>query len=841
MIRITSIDHESDSENFKVLTMSSENSSSEKSYDMNNNNNNDNDNNDNDNSNNNNNNNDNNINDVSIISREREIFLRAALQLLDCKDFINFDNNQNSNNSLSTYGRQRSESLSLNVIKYGRLKKASRSTGFSGNTIWKIKYIEICHGLFSYEDEGYNGFMDNWSIHKQDNENKNNNKIISLNINTCRCRAYKKKPGVNDMFELSIIGGTRRIWQASSEEERDEWVNAIKNAMIGSAGDFIGQSVGQPVINLNENSKRSSISSTFFKNSNHCELGFSKQYTPGITVFKNIRNMAHSISQVNDYRNMLDSIKKDKTKVTVPVSYIKMTMSNSNSFRDTPSLHSLGRSVDSSQVWKDLQRDTIRVNGDIISGENGPEAMIGSIVRHIFDKVQTIKAKISASLCEGILNGSSDTANDYSFDLTEAQVMACARDLLIFCNRTQSGGDTYFCVDSLLCNKEKELCILAPLASESDPLEIFVDIVQGTSHPIKSSNGNDDISIESNNYDDDSTGVTSTSTNGADLLREISTTSTGDVLLALNESSKVSTKNETILSDSNHSKSDKRIGLSDSNHSKSDKRISLCDTNNTKSATTDTGYQEGIETRRKAQLSLNLDEKDGVTLLSSSPQNTKYVRKSLDENIKNTLIKNDDEKKVMKWDDVSIISDITIDSTINRNIRDRRHSDPNSSLLYNRKETNHIIGKIKSNNNHGDISRNNKNVVSTTISTTTSTTTTTAAATTTTTTKRTSFNEKIQDENGTGFLSMLKTPLRRKKERSPSFEEYNSPSELPRMCVRIQVKAISKYRICDYNPQDEQDDTWGVVTGEFQQCFFLKSNCNGRPSMSDRMVSISMQ
>lgn len=795
MIRITSIDRESDVENFKVL----ENSLSEKSY--------------NDSDSNIIINNHNDINDSSIISREREIFLRAALQLLDCKDFVSSDmNHSNSNNSLSNYSRHRAESFSLNVIKFGKLRKASRAAGFSGNTIWKIKYIEIFHGLFSYEDEGYNNFMDNWSIHKNDNENKNNLKIISLNINTCRCRAYKKTPGVNDMFELSIVGGTRRIWQASSEEERDEWVNAIKNAMIGSAGDFVGQNVGQPIINLNENSKKSSISSNFFKNSNHCELGFSKQYTPGITIFKNIRTMAYNISNVNDYRIMLDSIKKDKIKVTVPVSYIKMTMSNSNSFRDTPSLHILGRSVDSSQVWKDLQRDTIRVNGDTISGENGPESMIGSIVRHIFDKVQTIRAKISASLCEGILSGSSETGSDYNFDLTEAQVMACARDLLIFCNRTQSGGDTYFCVDSLLCNKEKELCILAPLASESDPLEIFVDIVQGTSHPLQSSNGNDDLSIESNNFDDDSAGITSTSTNGADLLKEGSTTSTGDVLLTLIGTSKASPKNETILSDSNHSKS----------------------------STTDVGFQEGTETRRKAQLSLNLDEKDGVTLLSSSPQNTKYVRKSLDENIKNTLIKTDDEKKGKKWDDVSIISDITIDSVINRNIRDRRHSDPSSSLWV-RQEGNQINGKNKSNNNNADVPAN-KNLVSKsqTTKTTLTTTTTAMTVTTTTTNKRASFNDK--GENGTGFLSMLKTPLRRKQERSPSFEEYNSPpKELPRMCVRIQVKAISKYRICDYNPQDEYDDTWGVVTGEFQQCFFLKSNCNGRPSMSDRMVSISMQ
>ena len=58
------------------------------------------------------------------------------------------------------------------------------------------------------------------------------------------------------------------------------------------------------------------------------------------------------------------------------------------------------------------------------------------------------------------------------------------------------------------------------------------------------------------------------------------------------------------------------------------------------------------------------------------------------------------------------------------------------------------------------------------------------------------------------------------------------------MCIRVNVRGVSRFRVCDTDPQDEKDATWATVHGSFQQCFFIKSNCNGRPAMSDRVVSI---
>lgn len=168
-----------------------------------------------------------------------------------------------------------------------------------------------------------------------------------------------------------------------------------------------------------------------------------------------------------------------------------------------------------SQVWKDLQRDIIVVNGDLISGELGAEAMVGALVRHISDKVVELKSQqepssnrknykferheeepsnaipqfsrislFSPSSQKPITHVPLDenelktTPFSIPFTVTEAQIVQCARDLLVLCNRTQSGGDTYFCVDALLSgDKSRGISILTPYSPEAEPLHFKVDVV----------------------------------------------------------------------------------------------------------------------------------------------------------------------------------------------------------------------------------------------------------------------------------------------------------------------------------------------------------------------------
>jgi hypothetical protein len=80
--------------------------------------------------------------------------------------------------------------------------------------------------------------------------------------------------------------------------------------------------------------------------------------------------------------------------------------------------------------------------------------------------------------------GSSQNSKYEDFTLSDADIEACCRDILVLCNRTQSGGDTYFCVEAMLakCGLSIAGCHtryanLSPFHCESDPLKIHVEIV----------------------------------------------------------------------------------------------------------------------------------------------------------------------------------------------------------------------------------------------------------------------------------------------------------------------------------------------------------------------------
>jgi hypothetical protein len=196
------------------------------------------------------------------------------------------------------------------------------------------------------------------------------------------------------------------------------------------------------------------------------------------------------------------------------------------SAQDTLSTQNI-RSKCSSQVWKDLQRDIIVVNGEQISGELGAESMLGALVRHLHDKAEALRVLQSKQPGseQGVGRGkylgdratpsqkksnqnhhpfSNNTSNNNStgsnnnnsqgssssksltsveFAISEAQIVECAKDLLVLCNRTQSGGDTYFCIEAFLSGDHmKEFCILTPYSAEAEPLEFCIDVVEVSQH-----------------------------------------------------------------------------------------------------------------------------------------------------------------------------------------------------------------------------------------------------------------------------------------------------------------------------------------------------------------------
>lgn len=170
-------------------------------------------------------------------------------------------------------------------------------------------------------------------------------------------------------------------------------------------------------------------------------------------------------------------------------------------------------------MWKDLQRDIIVVNGEQISGELGAESMLGALVRHLNDKADALRhlqdkqkpkdqqdylksrhlgdaaskrdshATSSASGSSNANTNGNGNANanksltSVDFSITEAQIVECAKDLLVLCNRTQSGGDTYFCIEAFLSGDYmKEFCILTPYSASAEPLEFLIDVVEVSQH-----------------------------------------------------------------------------------------------------------------------------------------------------------------------------------------------------------------------------------------------------------------------------------------------------------------------------------------------------------------------
>ena len=231
----------------------------------------------------------------------------------------------------------------------------------------------------------------------------------------------------------------------------------------------------------------------------------------------------------------------------------------------------MNTSLETSQIWKDLQRDRVSINGELVSGQNrGAESIIAALTRHIMlaaqttrrftlspttdsgpptvpsggvglvgmvsgvgvpqvpsftpsflpsntttPRVETRKTLQPSSLIRNIspskVDSTTHTSNlrDISmnyfhrltrrsssqsgveadmhgdsncFAIRESHALACAKEVLVLCNRTQSGGDTYFCIQSFLakCGIDAKVqdhaCVLTPLETESEPLEIFVHV-----------------------------------------------------------------------------------------------------------------------------------------------------------------------------------------------------------------------------------------------------------------------------------------------------------------------------------------------------------------------------
>ena len=291
----------------------------------------------------------------------------SARSLLNTSDFFRTKSKQSQSHNINiniqsnTISRKSSRTIREDNIRFGWLKKASKSSTFTSSvsplsSIWKTKFVELRHGVFSYEDD-------------ISGSRKVNKKNILLSSDACYCEVLKMREKDGDfVFELSMKSGNKRLWQAASVRDRDAWVNAINSGMMRGNENFLYSGItstgnyNDPNINTmkslleqsngisnlnsndNDNSNSNSYNSHTSSNSNNnnnnndsivtSSDGAAAPYTDEISRYYSIMNVIKAIETVDHYKDVIDQLRSIHLKITVPVFFVK-NQSNCNSFGPT--------------------------------------------------------------------------------------------------------------------------------------------------------------------------------------------------------------------------------------------------------------------------------------------------------------------------------------------------------------------------------------------------------------------------------------------------------------------------------------------------------------------------
>lgn len=317
------------------------------------------------------------------------------------------------------------------IVKAGPLKKASHLV----RGIWKVKYVEIRKGIFSYYDD------------VEHEEGQLVRKNIPLNAASLKCRPVKVNQNSlsqsgGAIFELTEEGGPRRLWTANSKEERQAWMRAIQDATVGGSLTRGGE------INGSENKYN-------FKRQLQ-RSPYRKDLERYLKIQKEIKNSTTKKLYVGALSKLMGP------SLNVPVQWI--TEQATAADENDKAFHEDNVSSCVDQLWKDLQRDTVLINGDLFQGGSGhsPEKIIGALTRHImgFDRSSPLHIV------------DIDHSNGNRNLISELQALSFARDILLSGNRTRSGGDSYFCVDTL-CHQH-DLVVAVPNSLEAEPWKVKI-------------------------------------------------------------------------------------------------------------------------------------------------------------------------------------------------------------------------------------------------------------------------------------------------------------------------------------------------------------------------------
>jgi len=840
------------------------------------------------------------------VSKEREIFLRASLQLLDLKENRLRDRStpaRHLGNPPKQMKPGEEENKMHDVIRLGFLKKCSHPNGLSmgGNSRWKTKYVELRHGLFTYSDCGSNRSLKD--LAQSETSSSVNKRAIELIADVVDCFSLSDDPSnhssfenISSIFVLLVKNGSKRLWMAANGDECKEWVRNIKSAILGtnliqnqqqrrqqsllnlprkradSDGETGTNDDGGSEIILVE-SRQSFTSSTSLSTWLSIE-GAAAPYARNMSLYLELKTSFNQASSELQFKQTLRNMHKENFNITIPVLFVKSKSSENHfvlSAQDSLTSHNFIGKECSSQIWKDLQRDRIVIDGDEVTGDLGAEAMVGALVRHITEKAEIIK-----TMEEATNKNSKDPSAVFSnptqnfpyhhhhnpffsrFSVNDAQIVECARDLLVLCNRTQSGGDTYFCVDALFRGEaSKDLCLLAPYSPEAEPLNFNVDIVEIHREHVPS--------IHRKSYHPKDSGA---SFRGHNQNRFVST--------ALNSSLETYIENQQSPGTSFESKVRFDFQETPTVALYEQKRpLFVPDVDNSYA-----NVSTRDENRRRPQLNLTeILEQDGYLLGLRRPSEPLYYDFSDSIEPRDSTRPLDSEEMDKRRggsitfheksdvpshllvssskDDQSIVSELTFDTFFKHANRDH-HSRlmevtnlnvaHDSTNITSGEEDTHLSDEKEKGLGLQQHQTKNKSLLNKIG-------------------KRLKL-PKLSDLDGLNSPFSRRRPSLKsessgdEKHQRPVAKEiletpslsrstnYTQKSHAPieikednrrgkTMCIRVQVQANSKFKLCTLNPSGiEEEDNWATISGTFYQSFYIVGDGSGHLGIADRLVTV---
>lgn len=343
--------------------------------------------------------------DISMFAWEHHLLSKGLMQLLAERDHIGVEDDIHDTS---------------NILKMGPLKKRFKQK------LWSVKYAEIRKGNLTYYDD------------KAMKEGKTSRTIVHLRKRTCRCETIPKtKDGGSGGYAFVLVdeGGPKRVWMAKSEEERQGWIKAINQAMIGETDGSLDAPLNMAL------------------------------YQKAIDDYMSIRTYLQGVLTRNDYMAAADSLLHRQSKssaLRLPMKWIREEVLEENEGfleekEEDKKREAPRQRVKStvSDFWKILCSTSIVINGYQIEGNSvySAERVIGALSRCILehDKIDN-EVSFMGSLR---LVKRSDVDNF----LTEVEAVSHARSILTGVLRSKSRNESLLVVENLIGNANVVSCI----------------------------------------------------------------------------------------------------------------------------------------------------------------------------------------------------------------------------------------------------------------------------------------------------------------------------------------------------------------------------------------------